>query len=203
MGLPEKTLHVVPHFLSVQWEEPSEIPEEGYALFLGRLSPEKGIKQLLTTWKKVRSPHARLVIDGTGFEEEQIRCLTRDLPNVDFRVFVDRSQHEDLWAKAKFLIVPSIWHEPFGLVALEAMAHGRPIVVSNLGALSEIVGEAGLVVDPTRTDDLAAACDRLFTDHGLGRRMGYIGFVRVKKHYHRELWLERIRHVYATCGVKL
>jgi hypothetical protein len=54
-----------------------------------------------------------------------------------------------------------------------------------------------------RAEDLAAACDRLFTDHGLGRRMGYIGFVRVKKHYHRELWLERIRHVYATCGVKL
>jgi glycosyltransferase involved in cell wall biosynthesis len=203
MGLPEKTLHIVPHFLSVKVEEPSEIPEDGYALFLGRLSPEKGVKQLLTAWRQVRSPHARLVIAGRGFEEEEIRSLARDLPTVDFRGFVDRSQHEDLWAKAKFLIVPSIWHEPFGLVALEAMAHGRPLVVSNLGALPEIVGEAGFVVDPTRKDELAAACDSLFANHALARSMGHLGFVRVKQHYHRDLWFERIRQIYAGCGVKL
>jgi glycosyltransferase involved in cell wall biosynthesis len=203
MGLPEKTLHVVPHFLSVQREKPSEISEDGYALFLGRLSPEKGVRQLLAAWKKVRSPHARLVIAGTGFEEEQMRSLARDLPTVDFRGFVDRSRHDDLWAKAKFLIVPSVWLEPFGLVALEAMAHGRPLVVSKLGALPEIVGEAGIVVDPTRADELAAACDALFADHRLAQRMGHSGFVRMKMHYHRELWLTRIRHVYASCGVRL
>lgn len=203
MGLPEQTLHIVPHFLSVERERPSEVPEDGYALFLGRLSPEKGIKELLTAWKKVRSPHARLVIAGKGFEEEKLRSLARDLATVDFRGFVDRSQHEDLWTKAKFLIVPSIWHEPFGLVALEAMAHGRPVVVSNRGALPEIVGEAGIVADPIRTDDLAAACDILFANHALAQRMGHAGFMRIKQHYHRELWLERIRQVYAGCGVKL
>jgi glycosyltransferase involved in cell wall biosynthesis len=203
MGLPEESLHVVPHFLSAQWEEPSKVPKEGYALFLGRLSPEKGVKQLLTAWKKVRSPLARLVIAGTGSDEEHLRSLARDLPTVEFRGFVERSQHDDLWAKAKFLIVPSIWQEPFGLVALEAMAHGRPLVVSNLGALPEIVGEAGLVADPTRTDELAAACDTLLADYPLARRMGHSGFVRMKQHYHRELWLERIRQVYASCGVRL
>jgi glycosyltransferase involved in cell wall biosynthesis len=186
MGLPEKTLHVVPHFLSVQGEKPSEIPEDGYALFLGRLSPEKGVKQLLSAWRKVRSPRARLVIAGRGFEEEKTRCLARDLPTVDFRGFVDRPQHEDLWAKTKFLIVPSIWHEPFGLVALP-----------------EIAGEVGLVVDPTQTDELAGACDSLFANHALAQRMGYLGFVRFKQHYRRELWLERIKHVYASCGVTL
>jgi glycosyltransferase involved in cell wall biosynthesis len=203
MGLPERTLHIVPHFLSVEREKPSEIPEDGYALFLGRLSPEKGVKQLLNAWKKIRSPHARLVIAGKGFGEKEIRSLVRDLPTVDFRGFVDRPRHEDLWAKAKFLIVPSIWHEPFGLVALEAMAHGRPLVVSNLGALPEIAGEAGLVVDPTRTDELAAACDTLFANHALAQRMGYSGFARLKQHYNRELWVERIKQVYASCGVNL
>jgi glycosyltransferase involved in cell wall biosynthesis len=203
MGLPEKSLHIVPHFLSVQWEKPSELPEEGYALFLGRLSPEKGVKQLLAAWKKVRSPRARLVIAGRGPEEERMRSLARDLPTVDFRGFVDRSQHDNLWAKAKFLVVPSIWQEPFGLVALEAMAHGRPLVVSNLGALPEIVGEAGFVVDPMRTDEMAAACEVLFKDDRLARSMGHAGFVRLKKQYHRELWLERIRQVYASCGVRL
>jgi len=203
MGLPEKTLHVVPHFLSVQREEPSELPEEGYALFLGRLSPEKGVKQLLAAWRRVRSPQARLVIAGAGFEEEQMRSLARDLPTVEFRGFVKRSQQEDLWANAKFLIVPSIWQEPFGLVALEAMAHGRPLVVSNFGALPEIVDQAGLVVDPTRAHDLATACDTLFADHYLAQRMGNLGFMRMKQHYHPELWLERIRQVYASCGVRL
>jgi hypothetical protein len=50
---------------------------------------------------------------------------------------------------------------------------------------------------------LAAACDILFANHALAQRMGHSGFMRIKQHYHRELWLERIKQVYAGCGVKL
>jgi glycosyltransferase involved in cell wall biosynthesis len=205
MGLPEMNLHVVPHFLSTNSNQQTPVPDDGYALFLGRLSTEKGLSELLRAWKKITTPRQRLVIAGTGPQEAELKRLSRDLAlhNVEFRGFVERSQHDELWAKAKFLIVPSIWHEPFPLVVLEGMAHGRPLVVSDLGSLSETVGEAGLVVDPFQAQQVAAACHRLFEDHDLARRMGAAGLARIQGQYHRTLWLERMKKVYARCGVAL
>jgi glycosyltransferase involved in cell wall biosynthesis len=205
MGIPGQNLHVVPHFLSTDGKESTPVPDDGYALFLGRLSTEKGLSEMLRAWKLITAPGRRLVIAGTGPREEELRALSRELhlDNVEFRGFVDRSQHDDLWAKAKFLVAPSIWHEPFPLVVLESMAHGRPLVVSNLGSLSETVGEAGLAVDPFQPQHVAAACERLFCDHDLARRMGAVGLARIKKQYHRALWLERVKKVYACCGVTL
>jgi glycosyltransferase involved in cell wall biosynthesis len=205
MGLPEQRLHVIPHFLNVEPEQPPPICEDGYALFLGRLSPEKGVQQLLRAWQNVRSSNARLVIAGTGPDEPRLRALARDLnlTNVEFRGFVDRSRHGDLWAKSKFLIVPSIWHEPFPLVVLEAMAQGRPLVVSNFGSLSETVGEAGLVADPFKSKELATACDKFLSGRDLADQKGKLAVGRLKQHFHRRIWMERIKQVYQCCGVNL
>jgi glycosyltransferase involved in cell wall biosynthesis len=205
IGLPENRLHVIPHFLNVEREQPPPIPEDGYALFLGRLSPEKGVQQLLRAWKNIHSPSAHLVIAGTGPDELRLRALARDLKldSVEFRGFVDRSQHGDLWAKSKFLVVPSIWHEPFPLVVLEAMAQGRPLVVSNFGSLSQTVGEAGLVADPFKSKELAAACETFLSDRDLADQKGRLAVGRLKQHFHRRLWMERIKQVYQCCRVDL
>jgi len=205
MGLPDRTLHVVPHFLEFRQAEVSMLPRNGYALFLGRLSPEKGVSNLLYAWKKLKSPGARLVIAGTGPEEGRLRRIIAEnkLNCVELRGFVDSAQHRALWANAKFLIVPSIWHEPFGLVVLEALAHARPLVVSNLGSLAEIAAESGLVVDPDKPDEIADACDRLFRDTELAQEMGNRGVPRLRQVYNREVWLDKIRGVYASCGVQL
>jgi glycosyltransferase involved in cell wall biosynthesis len=205
MGLPDRTLHVVPHFLEFSRAEVSTLPKDGYALFLGRLSPEKGVANLLYAWTKLKTPGARLVIAGTGSEEGRLRqiIVENKLHNVELRGFVDSAQHRDLWANAKFLIVPSIWHEPFGLVALEGLAHGRPLVISNLGSLSEIAADSGLVVDPWSAEEIADACDRLFSDTKLAQEMGTCGIKRLQRVYNRDVWLEKIREVYGSSGVQL
>jgi len=205
MGLPAQTLHVVPHFQEFRPTEVSTLPQNGYALFLGRLAPEKGVANLLYSWKKVKTPGARLVIAGTGPEESRLRRIIAEnkLDSVELRGFVDPAEHRELWANAKFLIVPSTWHEPFGLVVLEAFAHGRPLVVSNLGSLSEIAADGGLVVDPGKPEEIANACDRLFGETKLAQEMGACGIKRLQCVYNRDLWLQKIREVYSSCGVQL
>jgi glycosyltransferase involved in cell wall biosynthesis len=205
IGLPEKTLHVVPHFLQPSRSDVPEPPQEGYALFLGRLSPEKGVANLLDAWPKVKSEGARLVIAGTGPEEERLRRrITKNkLSSVELRGFVEPDQHETLWANAKFLIVPSIWDEPFPLVVLEAFAHARPLIVSNYGSLPETVADSGFAVNPHNAEELANACDRLFRDTELARNMGNRGIMRLRRVYNRDVWLDKIRTVYASCGVHL
>jgi glycosyltransferase involved in cell wall biosynthesis len=205
IGLPARTLHVVPHFLELRRAEVSTLPQNGYALFLGRLSPEKGVANLLDGWKQVKTPGARLVIAGTGPEEGNLRrmIVENKLDSVELRGFVDPAQHQDLWANAKFLVVPSIWHEPFALVVLEALSHGRPLVVSHFGSMPEATSGSSFVVDPFRPDEIADACDRLFRDTELAQEMGNRAITRLQQVYNRKVWLEKIRRVYASCGVQL
>jgi glycosyltransferase involved in cell wall biosynthesis len=205
MGLPDRALHVVPHFQEFRPDEVSALPLNGYALFLGRLSPEKGVANLLGGWKQVKTAGARLVIAGTGPEESRLRQIIAEnqLDSVELRGFVDSTQHRELWANAKFLIVPSTWHEPFGLVVLEALAHGRPVIVSNLGSLPEIAADSGLVVDPAKPEAIAQACDRLFREHKIAEEMGARGIQRLQRIYNRRVWIEKIRNVYNSCDIQL
>ena len=145
------------------------------------------------------------MIAGTGPEEGRLRqiILENKLTTVELRGFVDPSQHRELWANAKFLIVPSIWHEPFPLVVLEALAHGRPLVVSNFGSMPEATSGCSFVVDPFRSEEIAVACDRLFRDTELAQEMGNRGITRLQQVYNREVWLDKIRGIYASCGVQL
>jgi glycosyltransferase involved in cell wall biosynthesis len=203
MGIPADRIHVVPHFLDVPATEPAEIKGEGYALFLGRLSPEKGVAQLLEAWPQVKYPGARLVIAGKGPEEEKLRKFIRAnrLSNVEFRGFVAPGAQSELWAGARFLVAPSIWEEPFGLVVLEAWAHGRPVVTSDRGSFPEMIGAGGLLCSPERPTEMAAVITRMFESTDLISRMASAGQKRLRTDYCRETWIKRIRSVYQHCGL--
>jgi glycosyltransferase involved in cell wall biosynthesis len=205
MGLPKSRLHVVPHYMEQRHDSTSPLPRDGYVLFLGRLSPEKGILQLIRAWKRVPKNLARLVIAGIGPLEREAADLVRKLAlnNVEFRGFVPSSDHRELWAGAKFAVIPSIWDEPFPLVVLEAWANERPLIVSNWGSLPETVGDAGLIVHVEGEGELAAAIRTLLEDHGLAEELAERGRSKLRSQFNRELWLERIRAVYQSCRVTI
>jgi glycosyltransferase involved in cell wall biosynthesis len=200
MGIPETKIHVVPHYLEPVTAEPDVPPPDGYVLFIGRLSPEKGVTQLLRAWRLVQSSGARLVIAGTGPAEGALHAQARHLKNVEFRGFVPAERHAELWAGAKFLVAPSIWDEPFGLVVLEAWAHGRPVLTSDRGAFPEIVGQAGLTCPPDKPQALAAQIDHLLSDVSLARGLAEAGRDRLVCHFSRRRWLEGMQRVYKTIG---
>ena len=203
MGIPADRIHVVPHFLDAAENDVPPIREDGYALFLGRLSTEKGVAQLLEAWRRVKYPGARLVIAGKGPEEEKLRAFARDkrLSNVEFRGYVPAEAQADLWIGARFLVVPSIWEEPFGLVVLEAWAHGRPVLTSDRGSFPEMIDGGGLLCSPDSPAELAAAILKMFEPTDLISNMAAAGQKKLRTKFSRETWINRIRSVYEQCGL--
>lgn len=205
MGIPIERIEVLPHFLDPSGIMPSPIPQNGYGLFIGRLSPEKGVGQLIRAWAGL--PESRkLVIVGDGPEMPALRKLVSELrlENVDFRGFVPQADHAQIWEGAAFSIVPSVWQEPFGMVVLEAWAYGRPVVGHRIGALPEIIrhGENGFLADPASVEDLTCAIDSAFS-HSTAelQELAQAGRRDLATIYSKKNWLCGINEIYARAGL--
>lgn len=139
----------------------SIVSEDGYALFLSTLKPSKNVIGLLEAWKEVAGVYngLKLVIAGKkGWMYEEIFSKVCELDLVDQVIFTDYVDEEDkpaLISGAKVFVLPSFW-EGFGLDSLNAMACGVPTVVSNVGSLPEVVGDAGILVDPYNISSIAS-----------------------------------------------
>jgi glycosyltransferase involved in cell wall biosynthesis len=130
---------------------PPSPPGNGGALFAGRLAREKGPHLLLAAWERSGlGAHHRLRFVGDGREEDLIKQSARDIPGVEFLGHVEHARALELMEESSFVVVPSMWDEPFGLAVVEAMARGRPVLVTKLGEPAEMVRPGtGWVADPT------------------------------------------------------
>lgn len=115
----------------------------GDALFVGRLSPEKGIDILLSTWGNplIQARGLNLKIIGTGPMEDYVRNMTSITPNVQYLGWVPNDMVIQQMQQAAFLIVPSIWHEGFPRVIVEAFATGLPVITGETGNTGLIVSD--------------------------------------------------------------
>jgi len=128
----------------------------GYFVFVGRLSPEKGVDTLLSAWEQV-DPSKSLKIIGDGPLAPHVRAACERLPNVQW---CGALAHEDTLAvigRAAALVMPSRWYETFGRTIIEAYAKGTPVVASNLGAMADLVvpEKTGLLFEPGDAGELA------------------------------------------------
>jgi len=135
----------------------------GFALFAGRLSPEKGIGTLLAAWKLL-GPQIPLKIVGDGPLREQVAEASK-AAGVEWLGRRSLSEVYELMGRARCVVVPSEWHEPFGRVVVEAFAKGTPVVASDAGALAELVsdGLTGFHFRAGDPADLARAVRCAFT----------------------------------------
>jgi glycosyltransferase involved in cell wall biosynthesis len=205
IGLPAERIDVVHHFFERDARVPvPDFPVDGYGLFIGRLSPEKGVDRLLDAWAQLGKTR-RLVIAGDGPEKAalQSQAVRLGLSNVTFAGFVARDAQRDLWTGAAFSVVPSRWQEPFGMVVLEAWAQGRPVVAHRVGALPEIIthGVNGYLADPDDARDLAAALEACFQAGPKLRELGQNGLQRLATHHSKSLWMQQIEQVYHHAGL--
>ncbi len=160
--LPWERVHVLapPVRALAEGAPPARPAQEGYALVVARLSPEKGLDVAVEACRRVGLP---LVVAGGGDGGEQ------DGGAVRFVGRVDDASLAQLRAGAALAVVPSRSAETFGLAAAEAMAAGLPVAASRVGALPELVGEEGLA-PPGDAGALAAAIERLLGDSRAGER---------------------------------
>ncbi|PYX74632.1 MAG: glycosyl transferase family 1 [Acidobacteria bacterium] len=158
-GLPEDKIFVKPNFVH---PDPGADQEDhgraGYALFVGRLSPEKGVRTLLAAWQRLHSRIPLLIVgDGPQRAELEAQAEHLGLSGVQFRGFLPRAQTLAAIKGASFLVFPSGWYEHFPVTIAEAFACSTPIICSGLGAMQEIVEDrhTGLHFTPGDADDLA------------------------------------------------
>ncbi|BAY08414.1 glycosyltransferase family 4 protein [Calothrix sp. NIES-2098] len=153
-GLPAEKIVVKPHFISPDPGVGSG--EGGYALYVGRLSVEKGLDTLLAAWEQLGGK-IPLKIIGDGQLCDRVAEAVNKLPHVEWLGRKPMQEVYELMGEAKVLIFPSKWYETFGRVAIEAFAKGTPVIAANIGAIAELVdpGRTGLHFRPGDSQDLA------------------------------------------------
>ena len=162
-GIPRERLAFKTNFVA---PDPGFVPGGGdYALFVGRLAPEKGIHALLHAWRHLAGIPLRIVGDGPLGAEVQHFVADHFGSGVELVGRVDGPRVVDLIRGARFLIVPSLWPETFCRVVIEAFACGVPVLAARIGALAELVDprENGFHFAPGDTEDMARVAERAWT----------------------------------------
>lgn len=176
--LPIRALNVVPNGVDLAHFRPTDPPRSGVVLLVGRLVAQKGVDVALRAFVAVlnRCREAQLIVAGDGDQALYLQRTARYLgisSHVDFVGWQAGHALAALYQRADVIVMPSRY-EPFGIVALEAMACGRPVVASSVGGLAEIVtdSETGFLVPPGDDLRLAQRIVQLLLDQGTATRLG-------------------------------
>jgi len=212
-GLPEDKLVMVPNGVNTEvytkienndlrhFRNKFALPEEKIVLFVGRLVHEKGIHVLVNAVPKVlEKVNAKFIIVGNGYMREQLSNIVRHIGlthKVMFTGFVDDETLRKLQKCADVSVVPSLF-EPFGIVALEAMAAKSPVVVSDTGGLSEIVEHdlAGVKVYPDNPDSLAWGIAKVLRDEAYANWIKTNAYKKVQEKYDWDRIAQKTKAVY-------
>ncbi len=164
----------------------------GYALYLGRLSYEKGVDTIVAAAALV--PEMQVIIAGDGPERSALEG--RAPSNVSFVGHVDRTRVFELLRRARVVLAPSRGQEPFGMAVVEAAAVGVPAIAADAGGLREIVrhGESGLLVSPSNPGALAAAMRQVTPAMGRAARVVY------EQQFTAEAFGRRLLDIYEKLG---
>ncbi|MEO7933688.1 MAG: glycosyltransferase family 4 protein [Chthoniobacterales bacterium] len=200
MGVPAEKIDVIYHFAEPV-EAAAGAQAGGHALFIGRLSAEKGGMHLLRAWQKIQHHERKLFIVGDGPEKQRMEefCQQNALKNVVFTGFLKSTEQQEIWDNAAFTLVPSIWEEPFGLVVLESWARKIPVIAHRIGALPELISDEqdGLLCNPNSPESLAACMDTFFSDHCMTRDCGMAGYRKLLSDFNANRWLDEIKATYS------
>ncbi|MFQ6127391.1 MAG: glycosyltransferase family 4 protein [Thermoplasmata archaeon] len=176
--------------------------DEKLVLFVGRLVSHKGIEHLLDAAKLVSD--ARFVIVGGGEFAEEFTRRSHHLGTAGNVIFAGRVPYSDLpkyYAACDLSVLPSVSRlEAFGIAALEAMSSGRPVVVSDIPGVREVItdGEEGLLCEPMNPEDLAKKISLLLEDDATRLRMGSKGREKIEKCFDIGTVAKKVAEVYES-----
>ena len=146
--------------------------DQDFALFVGRLSEEKGIYALIDAWKS-HNPNITLKIVGDGPLTEVVRAAADSNPQIELLGRKPFTEVLSLMGQAKVVVVPSVFYETFGRTIIEAYSSGTPVVASRIGAMQELIlpGETGYFFEPGNSEDLMAKVKTVLSDEAARQKM--------------------------------
>jgi len=200
-------IEVVPNFIDTSNICYKPVTDTKILLYIGSLSKEKGIEYLINAMPRIQEeiPNAKLVIVGTGPEKEKLEKLAAQIgadQGLTFTGWVNDSDIIKHIQNAEVVIVPSYWAENFPIVTLEAMANGRPIIVSDIFGLSERIenNDVGFLFEAGNSKDLADNVIDLLSNFKLVTIMSRNERKKVEDLYSAEKHYEKIMNIYG--GIK-
>lgn len=172
-GLPGERIEVKPNFVE---PDPGEHTQGGgYAVFVGRLSEEKGLETLVSAWAELGN-RVPLVMVGDGPVGPGLKKLAQEkgITSIDFRGRLPRNEAQEIVKGSSFMVLPSECYENFPMGMVEAYACGVPVIASRLGALQELIddGRTGLHFTPGSPQELAEKVEWAWSHAERMREMG-------------------------------
>lgn len=176
---------------------PAETAEPTF-VFVGKFARHKGIDLLLDAWGRVGAPGARLCFVGDGPEADRVRVAAAADPRITWTGQLSADEVVATVGAARAVVVPSVWDEPFGRVAAEAMALGRPVITTGRGALAEVVGPDAGWITGTDPAALARALDEAAASPAAVAARGAAGRDRHARLFSPEATIATLVDVYET-----
>lgn len=198
-GIPGERIVILPNIApDVSGEPVSSLGE--FISFVGRVSPEKGIYQFLEAAQAL--PKIAFAVAGSTNAIPEIQLNAPG--NVTFKGFLQGDPLENFFRKSKVLVFPGLWFEGFPNVIAHAMAYGKPIIASRIGAIPELVddGVTGLLFEPGHVKELAAKIKYLKDRPDICRKMGKAGLEKAKREYSKESYYGKLSAAYVQ-AIKL
>lgn len=194
-GFSRKRIVVKPNFV-----HPSPEPGSGrgkYAVFVGRLSPEKGIDTLVAAWQTLKG-ELPLKILGEGPLDEKIRAFAGSDPRIEWLGLCPASEVQKVIGEAAFLVCPSLWYEGLPKTVVEAYSRGTPVLASNIGAMREVVDHCrtGLHFKAGNADDLVKKARRLIASPEKLCKMRTAAYRKFQQRYAAEPNYEKLMEIY-------
>jgi len=196
-GYPPDKVEWLPYTIPIDRYEPN-FDHEDYFVYVGRLSHEKGIAELVYAMKRV--PRARLKVIGTGRLAEPLQKFVQDegVKNVEFVGYKKGDELRAMVRNAMFVAVPSVVYDNSPLSIYEAFAHGKPVVGAAIGGIPELIdeGEDGFLFTAGDEDSLVKALNKMLESQNEFRRMGVHARKKAVSLFGPEAHLERIKGIY-------
>ncbi|MEU8750500.1 glycosyltransferase [Streptomyces chartreusis] len=200
-GMPAERLVVKHNFVPDPDDRRSGAGE--HVLYLGRLAEAKGVRLLMTAWDELAAAGGvgvPLVIAGTGPLEQEVTAWAAGRDDVRYAGLYDTAECRKAIARSVAVVAPSTWLEAFGLVVVEAMAAGVPVVAAGHGAFVELVedGVTGVLHRPGEPESLASCIRRIAAGPDRNREMGRAARRRYELGFSPAVGLERLVEEYRT-----
>lgn len=201
-------MEIVPNFVDIEKFNPGldgsrirkvyNLNEKKIILFIGRLVPYKGVEYLITAFSDVKKEleNSALLIVGNGPLKEKLENLAADIGDVYFINAEDRDI-PFYYACCDLFVLPSITRqEAFGIVLLEAMASGKPVIATNISGMPYIINNSGIVVKPKNIDGLKDAILKILSNPQIAAELGENGRKRVETEFAPDIITDKIEKIY-------
>lgn len=196
MGLPAEKVVVKTNFLT---DDPGQGTHEGdYAVFVGRLTEEKGVRLMLEAWRNLPDIPLKVVGDGPLMDELQSMITQHSLKQVELVGRKPRNETLQLIKDARAMIFPSQWYEGMPMTIIEAFACGTPVIATRMGAMETVVQHerTGLHFQAGNANDLSDQVKRLWTQSDWSQALGDAGRQTFVQHYTADENYDQLLRIY-------